>query len=1130
MTPRNFIHLRTHSAYSLSEGAIQIEDLVALSKEKNMPALGLTDTSNMFGALEFSMKCASYGIQPILGVIINLSDQLQSEKPRKLNKIVLIAKNEEGLSNLFKLVSLSFMKSRHDSLPAISYEDLELYNGGIISLTGGIEGPVGSAILDGKTEEADNQLVKLNNIFRDRLYIELQRHGLDNEKRSEKQFIELAYKYNIPLVATNDVYFASRDMHEAHDVLLCIAEGKYISEENRRKLNPEYYFKSTSEMEELFKDIPEAIQNTVAIAKRCSSMAEPKNPILPSFGDQEIEAETLKDLAYKGLTSRLDKNNITDRTPYFDRLEYELSVITKMNYSGYFLIVSDFIRWAKYNGIPVGPGRGSGAGSVIAWAIEITDLDPLRFGLLFERFLNPDRISMPDFDIDFCQERRDEVIAYVQEKYGKDRVAQIITFGKLQARAVLRDVGRVIQMPYSQVDKICKMIPFNPIDPITLSKAIALDSMLRKTRDEDASVAKLLDIGLRLEGLYRHASTHAAGLVIGDRPLEELLPLYRDPNSNMPVTGYSMKYAEAAGLVKFDFLGLKTLTVIAETCKLADYINISSIALDDKKTYEMLSQGKTAGVFQMESSGMRDAIRKLKPDRIEDIIALISLYRPGPMENIPTYIARKHGREKPDYLHPSLEEILKETFGVMIYQEQVMQIAQVLAGYTLAAADLLRRAMGKKILAEMDAQREQFVEGAKRNGVNKELATEIFELVAKFAGYGFNKSHAAAYALIGYQTAYLKANYPVQFFTASMNLDIGDTDKINMFREEAASMGIKLLPPDINISNAYFSVEDGAIRYGLAAIKGVSQQAMQVLEKERKQRGLFHDVYDIARRLDSKIINKRQIENLAKAGAFDSLNANRHQIFASSHILTRFNSYVQEEKQSAQASLFGDDPGTNLLNPPLEAVSDWEPQKRMEEELDALGFYLNEHPLSAYQDVIKSMGVLEAKELEHKIGSQTKVKLAGVIINATHRAASGRRFTYLQLSDPTGTLEVSIFDDRLISDSRDLIESKKPVLITAEARKDEGGVRLIVESMSLLDEAIKSLKGHVKFYIEKPNPLPIIKDFIHKNPGNMNVSFIVNAMIQDAEKEIEISLRERAGISPLQINELLSIAEVKISM
>ena len=826
-----YIALRNHTTYSLCQGAIKIADLIDKAKALQMPALAIMDSQNLFGALEFSMACKKAGIQPILGCEMMIDFNLQDSKKisnvdftENLCKTPLIATSEEGYRNLMFLVSESYLKRQNGIVPFINFELLKQKSKGIIALSGGSEGLLGKLLLQGQDKQAHKILLEIKEIFNTNFYIEITRHGTKNEELIEEKLLQLAFENNIPLVATNDVYFLTPDMHEAQDILSCIYEGHSLVEENRKKNSPEQYFKNYEQFLELFKDLPEAINNSINIAKRCHTMAFERPPTLPKFSTEANfdEALELRNQSLEGLKMRLKNKFLIEEIDaetqqkidkeYFERLEYELEVIIKMNFSGYFLIVSDFIKWAKNNEIPVGPGRGSGAGSIIAWSLQITDLDPIRFGLLFERFLNPERVSMPDFDIDFCQSRRDEVIDYVQKKYGTDYVAQIITFGKLQARAVLKDVGRVLQMPYSQVDRICKLIPFNAIEAVTLEKAIEMDKDLQQAIQDDPQINKLVSIALKLEGLNRHASTHAAGVVIGDRPLHEICALYNDEGSTMPAVGYSMKYAESAGLVKFDFLGLKTLTTILETVKLvyktrAIKIDIAHLKLDDKKTFEMLASGDSIGVFQIESSGMRSVLRQMRADKIEDIIALISLYRPGPMDNIPTYIRRKHGEEKISYPHPLLEAVLKETNGVIVYQEQVMEIAKILAGYSLGGADLLRRAMGKKIKEEMDQQRKIFVEGAKKNNVPEQQANEIFDLVDKFAGYGFNKSHAAAYAMISYQTAYLKAHFLPEFLTASINLEIDNTDKINIFLQVAKSHKIPVLAPDINQSQADFSIE-----------------------------------------------------------------------------------------------------------------------------------------------------------------------------------------------------------------------------------------------------------------------------------------------------------------------------------
>ncbi|MBX6374834.1 MAG: DNA polymerase III subunit alpha, partial [Acetobacteraceae bacterium] len=785
----SFVHLHVHSAYSLSEGAIKADKLANLARDSGMPAVALTDTANLFGALEFAQACAGKGVQPIMGCQLFLSRTAADPRPEAErlppDPVVALAMDARGLDNLQRLSSLGFLAADPSGKPCLRFDTLAEHAEGLILLTGGTLGPIARLLAEGRREAAGRLLARLAEAFPDRLVVELHRHGLDLDRSVEPGLLALADAAGLPIVAANDVYFADPAMHAAHDALLCIAEGRVLAEPDRRRVTPEHWFKPADMMRALFADLPEACDNTLAIARRCAVMTEarkPELPVCPKVQPGMTEAETVRDMARRGLEARLDAMGADEatRARYRERLEYELGIIEKMGFSGYFLIVADFIQWAKSRGIPVGPGRGSGAGSVAAWALTITDLDPMRFGLLFERFLNPERVSMPDFDIDFCQDRRDEVIEYVRREYGADRVAQIITFGKLQAKAAVRDVGRVMGMPYGQVDRIASLIPFNPAKPVTLAQAIEGEPRLQEMQRNDETVARLLEVAQQIEGLYRNASTHAAGVVIGRRPLIEIVPLYRDPRSEMLITQYSMKYVEQASLVKFDFLGLKTLTVIQRTLEILKgqgiEIDIARIPLDDPGTYEMLRRGDAAGVFQFEGQGMRDCLRQMRVDRFEDLVAAVALYRPGPMANIPAYCARKHGEpwESP---HPKIHHILEETYGIMVYQEQVMQIAQELAGYSLGAADLLRRAMGKKIRSEMEQQRKIFVEGAVARGVDAAKAGEIFDLMERFADYGFNKSHAAAYALVSYQTAWLKANHPVAFLAASMSLDLDKTEK-----------------------------------------------------------------------------------------------------------------------------------------------------------------------------------------------------------------------------------------------------------------------------------------------------------------------------------------------------------------
>ncbi|MCH8168367.1 MAG: DNA polymerase III subunit alpha, partial [Proteobacteria bacterium] len=979
-----FIHLRVHSVYSLKEGALHVKALPGLCEKLGFPALAVTDTNALFGALEFSECCARAGVQPIMGLqlAVAYAEPAPGERPPEPAPLALYAQDETGWRNLMALSSAAFLDTGASQLPHVTLDALAARAEGLICLTGGANGPLGKLLQANRRPAAEALARRLSEMFPGRLYVELQRHGSGGplrtapEEASEPGLVEIAYTLELPLVATNEVYFETPEMFQAHDAFICIGESRYVNESDRRQLTPEHYLKSGPEMAERFADLPEALANTLTVARRCAYVPEAVAPMLPAFPTEagRSEAEELRTQSEAGLEGRLEEQVYTEgmdqaareaaARSYRERLKYELEVIEQMGYPGYFLIVADFIQWAKRQGIPVGPGRGSGAGSVVSWALTITGLDPLRWGLLFERFLNPERVSMPDFDIDFCQERRDEVIRYVQEKYGRDHVAQIITFGKLQARAALRDVGRVLQMPYPQVDRICKLVPNNPANPVGLQEAIEGEPRLQEMRAEDPTVARLLDIALKVEGLYRHASTHAAGVVIGDRRLDELIPLYRDPRSDMAITQFSMKYVELAGLVKFDFLGLKTLSVLARACELiaerGTALELSRIPLDDAGTYDMLARGDTVGVFQLESSGMRDVIKRLKADRFEDIIAVVALFRPGPMDNIPSFIARKHGEEAIDYLYPTLEGILKETFGIMIYQEQVMQIAQELAGYSLGGADLLRRAMGKKIRSEMEAQRKTFIEGAVARAVPAAKAEQIFEQVNKFAGYGFVKSHAAAYALVAYQTAYLKVHYPVEFLAASMTFELGNTEKLSVFRQELKRLGIALLPPDINRSTAEFGVEtveangmEGgrqAIRYALAAVKNVGEAAMRALVAERDQNGPFASLGDFAGRVDMRAVNKRQIENLARAGAFDGLNPNRRQVFEAAETVVRHASAAAGERDSAQENLFGGGdaapaPAPDLVLP---QAADWPDTDRLRHEFEAIGFYLSAHPLDAY--------------------------------------------------------------------------------------------------------------------------------------------------------------------------------------
>lgn len=1119
--PANFVHLRLHSAYSLAESTLRIKSLASLIADDRQPAAAITDTNNMFGALEFAQTVASAGVQPIMGTQINLKDsQGQGE-------IVLLAKNDLGYTNLSKLLSKTLLEADAVHDPACSLDDLAAHADGLILLSGGaLAGFIGAPAGDGRPALAGARADQLAALFGDRFYIELQRHGLGVERAAEPHLLTIADRLNAALVATNDCRFENAEMSQPHDTLVCIGTGRKFSEADRPRFSPEHYFKNSAQMTELFADIPEAIANTLVIAKRCSTMAKQHDPILPPFesADGRNEEEELTAQAEAGLQGRLEGHVFTDEMdqaardeaakPYFDRLSFELNVIKQMGFPGYFLIVADFIQWAKAQNIPVGPGRGSGAGSVVAWALLITDLDPLKWGLLFERFLNPERVSMPDFDIDFCQDRRDEVISYVQDKYGHDKVAQIITFGSLQARAALRDVGRVLEMPYGQVDRIAKLIPNNPAKPTTIAQALVSEEELRQQRRDDEQVADLIDVSMKLEGLYRHASTHAAGLVIGDRPLAELVPLYRDPRSDMPVTQFNMKWVEKAGLVKFDFLGLKTLTVLQRAVEFIGErgieLDLGSIPLDDQPTFEMLSNGDTVGVFQLESSGMRDVLRGLKPDRFEDIIAVVALYRPGPMENIKDYVARKHDPSQITYMHPDLEPVLAETYGIMIYQEQVQQAARVLADYTLGAADILRRAMGKKIKEEMDEQRQIFIAGATKRGLSEQLASDVFDQIAAFAGYGFNKSHAAAYALVSYQTAYLKANYPVEFLAASMALDAGNTEKLAVFRQECQQKNIAVLPPDINQSSSGFAVEkininggDGelAIRYALSAVKNVGAEAMSRLTEIRDVEGHFSSLKNFLQRLPREVINRRQMEGLVRAGALDNIHKNRRELIENMDLILSHADTMRREAESNQVSLFGGDAAVIDDSIRLREMADWAGMDRLKEEFDALGLYLSAHPLDSYANQLGRLRVTSHAELTDQVKTgraPQRVNLAGSVTAKQVRVSQrGNRFAFVQLTDQTGVFEVTFFSD-VLAEANDLLDREKPLLIAANLKVEDNGPRLLAARVELLDDAIAAWHGGVALWVQDEKPLIRLKEALKADgPGKAEVKIQLNIKGQD---------------------------------
>lgn len=1068
---------------------MRIKDVVAQCLKFGLPAAALTDKNNLFGSLEYSLSACAKGVQPIIGI-----DLIVEYPDNKYKGIVLLAQTESGYQNLLRIASNIFLSRRQGKPLSATLDEVLGFADGLIAL---VANPIDSIEFERFSQGIDDIfefIPIMHKAFNDRLYMELIRpeDQTQNAAYFESLVLEYAHKHDIPIVATNAAACQSADFVEAQDALHCIASGRYLIEENRTRLFNGQYFKSADEMVALFQDLPEATRNSVLIAQRCNAFPESKPPLLPRFSDDPNADESiiLQAEARAGLKRRMLQTNVADNVQdqYIQRLNFELEVINKMQYPGYFLIVSDFIRWSKEHGIPVGPGRGSGAGSIVAWALDITDLDPIRFGLLFERFLNPERVSMPDFDIDFCQERREEVIAYVQQKYGADKVGQIITYGKLQTRAVLRDVGRVLQMPYGLIDSICKMVPNNPANPITLEEAITLDKGLQEARKTDADIDKLLTLGLKLEGITRHVSTHAAGIVIADRPIIELAPLYLDEGHTMPAVQYSMKYAESAGLIKFDFLGLKTLTVIAWTQKLLAergvIIDFNSMQFEDKNTYDLLSSGATTGVFQFESAGMKDAIKRLKPDSIVDLIALGSLYRPGPMDNIPSYINRKHGLAKPEYLHPLMEPILQETYGIIVYQEQVMEIARVLAGFSLGGADLLRRAMGKKIKAEMEAQRETFVQGCIANGISHEKATEIFALIEKFASYGFNKSHAAAYAVISYQTAYLKANYTKEFLVASINSEIHDTDKINLFLEEAKKFKIPLLLPDINKSEARFCIEDDCIRYGLGAIKNVGMSAIEKAIEERKNNGDFKDVYDLLERLEPGTMNKRMLENLALSGSLDCLCKNRKFIVLNSQQLIKYAQEYHTNKNNGQFGLFADASGLHTERPYMQETEDFTFSETLQNEFAAIGFYLSQHPLANYTAKIAKLGVTLSHSVENYASVKgTKLSVAGVITSRKVKSSKRGKYAFIQISDTEGLIELSIFNDAIIQNNQDLLEVGKSIFANIDVRSDDNGTRITVDSIKALEEATSNIQTAFKISIKDINAIDALSKIVSYSGG-----------------------------------------------
>ena len=1119
-----FNHFKVHTQYSICEGAVKIDELKDFCKKNKIRSVGMSDTYNLSGALEFSENLSSVGTQPIIGT------QILFKYKDYYGIIPLIAKNYVGYKNIIELSSKSFLENTDNLNPHCKFEDLLNKSSGIIVLSGSIKCLIGNLFNKGLFEEINDIISKLLKTFKDDFYLEIQRHNDLNEKEFENFNLNISKKFDLPIIATHEVYYLDQNMFEAHDALICIGEKSYVNDGNRVKLSDQHYFKSSESMIELYKDLPEALENNFNLPYRCSFRPVQSKPILPSIDENNIDSDDLlKKDSYDGLKYKFKKifnieKNDLDKSDtyqsYKERLDHEIKIIIEMNYSGYFLIVSDYIKWAKKNNIPVGPGRGSGAGSLVAWCLSITDIDPIKFNLIFERFLNPDRISMPDFDIDFCEEKRDLVFEYLTNKY-KNSVAHIITFGKLKARMVIRDVGRVLGLPYGFIDNICKMIPFDPSRPMKLQECINIEPRLQKLINEDARVQRLVDLSLKLEGLNRNVATHAAGVVIADQKLTETVPLYKDSSSNLllPSTQFDMYSAENAGLVKFDFLGLKTLTVIDKTQKLINKKNpkfkIEEINYEDQKVFELLSSGKTVGLFQLESTGMKDALINMKPNRLEDIIALVALYRPGPMSNIPIYIECKHGKREPDYLHPKLEKILKPTYGVIIYQEQVMQIAQTLSGFTAGEADILRRAMGKKKRSELEKQKQRFVEGAFKNGISKDIAAGIFLKIEPFAEYGFNKSHAAAYAVIAYQTAYLKTYFPYEFFAASMTMEISNQNKLSEFYEELKRLNIKVIRPDINKCLAEFSFNGKDFLYALGAIKNVGFEAITNIVNERIQNGKFENILDFVKRANPKNINKLQLEGLVRAGAFDCINTNRQSLFNSipNIILKSKNSF--ENKFDNQINLFEEEVKTN--DDFLEKIDDWDDDDKLSKEFETLGFFISNHPLNQYKVIYKQYNIINFDKFENDKSLLSSNIACTVLKVQEKKTQKGNSYAIVKFSDLNNVFELFIFSDIFELNRDKIIEGNSLMLTLMKNYTDEAKTqrRINVKKIVNLKDVLSNSFEELKFKINSLDELTKIKN-LSKKDGKTKIIF----QIIDNGDKYTFSLNDKRYIDNNLINKL----------
>ena len=1120
---QKFNHLKIHSQYSICEGAITIDALKDYSKENKIQSLGLCDTSNLCGALEFAEKISKIGTQPIIGTQINFKFEDTT------GLLPLFALNQKGYKRIIELSSISFLKDDELSDPLVNFDELLNNTEGVAVFSGTIFGLFGMLFDKGKFTEINELYQKLKSKYDDRFYIEIQRHGDQNETAFERFNLSKSLDLEIPLIATNETFYIDKSMYEAHDALICIKNKTYVNEKNRPKYTNQHFLKSDSEIKELFSDLPEALENNYNFPFRCNFKPSFSQPILPNISSEKggnaddilkrDSIEGLNEKFYKYFSVRSENlSSNKDYLKYKDRLDHELRIIIAMKYSSYFLIVSDYIKWAKRNNIPVGPGRGSGAGSLVAWCLSITDVDPIKFNLIFERFLNPDRISMPDFDIDFCEEKRDLVFDYLTKKY-TDCVAHIITFGKLKARMVIRDVGRVLGLSYGFVDSISKMIPFDPSRPQNLTECIAGEPRLQKLIKEDPRVKKLTDLSLKLEGLNRNVATHAAGVVIADKKLTDIVPLYKDNSTNLllPSTQFDMYSAENAGLIKFDFLGLKTLTVINKTQniirkKIKDF-SIENIKYNDQKVFDLLSSGKTVGLFQIESAGMRDALIQMKPNHIEDIIALVALYRPGPMSNIPIYNDCKHGRKTPDYLHPLLEDILRPTYGVIIYQEQVMQIAQKLAGFTAGQADILRRAMGKKKRAELEKQKQNFISGAVNNGISKEVAAGIFLKIEPFAEYGFNKSHAAAYAIISYQTAYLKTYYPKEFIAASMTMDISNQGKLSEFYEELKRLDIKIIRPDINECFADFRTDGKNFFYALGAIKAVGYEAISNIIKEREENGKFKSINDFIYRVSPKDINKLQLEGLVKAGAFDNLNKNRQSIFnAIPNLITKSKNNF-DNKSTNQIDLFGN---TVIESEDLiPFIEDWEFEERLAKEFESVGFFVSDHPLNQFKEIFDDYNIFDY-QVFNSDQENMETNVAATLLKIQERKTSkGNSYAILKLTDLSSVFELFIFSD-VLELNREILKEGNSLILTLKksiSSEENRFKRINVQKIASLKNLFNSPINEATFNLNSLSELDEISKFL-SNPGETTI----NINIKNNEKVLNFKLENKRNLDRKTIN------------